>query len=117
MHYEDTILWRKAMDMAERFCAPVARLPAEEKFGIRLQLTRAAISVPSNVAEGWTRESKSERSHFLSIAHGSLSELHTQLILCERVGWLEPADLSEIRCLIDEISRILTTLRRRARKR
>ena len=82
---------------------------------MRAQLTRAAISISSNTAEGWTRESKRERRQFLSIAHGSLAELHTQLLICERVGWLQTADLAEIKSLIDEISRMLTVLRRAAR--
>jgi len=115
MHYMETILWNKAMTLAELACGSVTRLPGEERYGIRLQITRAAVSVASNIAEGWTRESKKERAHFLAIAHGSLSELHTQLLLCGRLGWLSPELLQTPIALIDEISRMLTTLRQRSR--
>ena len=115
MHYMDTVVWNKAMELAEVSCGSVTRLPNEERYGVRLQITRAAISIASNIAEGWTRESKNERRQFLAVAHGSLSELHTQLLLCGRLGWL-PADvLVRPLALIDEISRMLTTLRRRSR--
>ena len=80
------------------------------------QITRASVSVASNIAEGWTRESKRERRQFLSLAHGSLSELHTQLTLCGRVGWLPLASLTEPMQLIDEVSRMLTALRRKERR-
>ncbi|UZW59759.1 four helix bundle protein [Lysobacter enzymogenes] len=115
MHYQETVVWNKAIRLAEKVCLVSGQLPAMERFGMRSQLNRAAISVPSNTAEGWTRESKRERRQFLSIAHGSLAELHTQLLICERVGWLRTADLPEIKSLIDEISRMLTVLRRAAR--
>ena len=115
MHYMETTLWNKAMKLAELACRSVTLLPSEERHGIRLQITRSAVSVASNIAEGWTRESKKERAHFLAIAHGSLSELHTQLFLCSRLGWLPPDLLQTPIGLIDEISRMLTTLRQRSR--
>lgn len=115
MHYQVTTVWGKSMRLAEQVCIVSTQLPAMERYGIRLQLTRSAVSVPSNIAEGWTRESKKEKAKFLAIAHGSLSELHTQLLICERVGWLFPADLVEIKSLIDETSRMLTVLRRSSR--
>jgi four helix bundle protein len=92
-------------------------LPREEVYGMRAQMTRAAISVPSNIAEGWTRESKAEKRQFLAIAHGSLAELETQLTLCEDVGWLSDTQTETLRACIDETSRMLTTLRQRQRQR
>ncbi len=115
MHYMETTLWNKAMKLAELACWSLTRLPGDERYGIRLQITRAAVSVASNIPEGWTRESKKERAHFLAIAHGSLAELHTQLLLCGRLGWLPPDILQAPAGLIDEISRMLTTLRQRSR--
>jgi four helix bundle protein len=115
MHYMETVLWQKAMALAESACRCAGTLPKEERFGIRLQITRAAVSIASNIAEGWTRESKKERSQFLAVAHGSLSELHTQLLLCMRIGWVDSRQIQPSLGLIDEISRMLTTLRQRAR--
>ena len=115
IHYMETTLWNKAMKLAELACRNATRLPHEERYGIRLQITRAAVSVACNIAEGWTRESKKERVQFLAIAQGSLSELHTQLVLCRRLDWLPPDLLQAPIGLIDEISRMLTALRQRSR--
>ena len=90
-------------------------LPREETYGMRSQITRAAVSIPANVAEGWTRESVKEKAQFLSIAHGSLSEAETLLTLCEQLGWFSETRTHRVRTLMDEISRILTTMRRNRR--
>ena len=115
MHYRSAVIWEKAMALAEQACRLAGTLPAVERFGLRSQLSRAAISVPSNIAEGWSRESRREKAQFLAIAQDSLSELHTQLLLAERLGWLDPEPLAQTYGLIDEVSRMLTTLRRRLR--
>ncbi len=115
MNYRDAVVWRKAMQLAEEVCRGVVGLPSEERFGIRVQITKAAVSVPSNIAEGWSRESRKEKQQFLAIAHGSLSELHTQLLLCQRLGWLTEHSLDRALPLIVEVSKILTSLRRQLR--
>ena len=84
---------------------------------MRSQITRAAVSVPANVAEGWTRESPNETAHFLSIAQGSLAETETLLTLCEDLEWFPKPETKTLRSLIEEVSRMLTTLRRRHRMR
>ncbi|MFY2762591.1 four helix bundle protein [Arenimonas sp. MALMAid1274] len=116
MHYRNAVVWQKAMQLAEMACRSSKQLPSEERFGIRSQITRAAISVPSNVAEGWTRESRKEKAHFLAVAHGSLGELHSQILLCRRLGWLKPEEADSTIALAFEIGRMLTTLRRGLRK-
>ena len=115
MHYRNAVIWKKAMRLAEQVCRLAGALPAVERFGLRPQLSRAAVSVPSNMAEGWSRESRREKAQFLAISQGSLSELHTQLLLAERLGWLDTESLVQTYGLIDEVSRMLTTLRRRLR--
>ena len=115
MHYRDAVIWDKAMVLAEQACRLAGTLPAAERFGLRSQLSRAAVSVPSNIAEGWSRESRGEKAQFLAIAQSSLSELHTQLLLGERLGWLDPEPLMPVYGLIDEVSRMLTVLRRKLR--
>ncbi len=117
MHYRETVVWSKAMEVAREVYGLVERLPREELFGVRSQITRSAVSVPCNIAEGWTRESKKEKKQFLAIAQGSLAELETLLTLCEQMRWFNEADTGSARSGIDQVSRILTTLRQRLRSR
>ncbi len=82
---------------------------------MRSQLTRASVSISTNIAEGWARESIRDKAHFLAIAHGSLAETDTLITLCEDFGWFPTPETRRLRGLLDEVSRILTTLRRRRR--
>lgn len=116
MHYCETILWQKAMQAAREVYRLVPRLPREETYGMRSQITRAAVSIPANVAEGWTRETDRDKAHFLAIAQGSLAEAETLLTLCEDLGWFPPADTKNLRGLLDEVSRMLTAMRRKRRR-
>ncbi len=79
---------------------------------MRSQLTRAAVSIPANIAEGWTRESSKEKAQFLAIAHGSLAEAETLLTLCEDLGWFPPEETIRVRGLFGELSKMLTAMRR-----
>lgn len=116
MHYRETIVWQKAMQLTEEVYRLVPRLPREETYGIRSQITRAAVSIPANISEGWTRESVREKAQFLAIAHASLAEAETLLLICERQGWFASADTRVLWALLDEVSRILTTMRRNRRR-
>ena len=82
---------------------------------MRSQITRAAVSVPANVAEGWTWESRKEKAQFFAIAHGSLSKLETLVTICEQLGWFPESETPKLRSLMDELSRMLTTMRRNYR--
>ena len=115
MHYRETVVWKRAMQAAREVYRLVQFLPREEVYGMRAQMTRAGVSVPSNIAEGWTRESKAEKRQFLAVAQGSLAELETQLTLCEEIGWLSIGQTKALRECIDETSRMLTTFRQRLR--
>ncbi|MFC4728990.1 four helix bundle protein [Coralloluteibacterium thermophilus] len=116
MHYRKAVVWQKAMALAREIYALASLLPGEERYGMRSQITRAAVSVAANIAEGWTRESARDKAHLLAVAHGSLSEAETLLTLCEDLGWCPRTDTVEARGLMDEISRMLTVLRRRRRE-
>ena len=83
---------------------------------MRSQITRAATSIPANVAEGWTRESAKDKAHFMAIAHASLAETETLLTLCEDQGWFPRCETQRLRELLDEVSRMLTVVRRRFRR-
>ncbi len=117
MHYREMIVWQKAVEMVREMYRLVPKLPREETYGMRSQITRAAVSVPANVAEGWTRESSKEKAQFLAIAHGSLAEVETLLTICEQVGWFPQEQTPQVRSLLDELSRMLTTIRRNRRVR
>jgi len=117
MHYRETVVWHKAMDVAREIYGLVALLPREEIYGMRSQITRAAVSVPSNIAEGWTRESPREKLQFFAIAQSSLAELETQLTLCEQLGWFPTSKTELLRSPVEEVSRILTAFRQKLRKR
>jgi len=114
--YWQLIVWQKAMAMARSVYTLAPRLPREETYGMRSQLTRAAVSVPTNVAEGWARESRAEKAQFLSIAQGSLAEAETLLTLCEQIGWFPVEETANTRSLMLEIGRMLTAMRRGVRR-
>jgi four helix bundle protein len=116
LHYRELVVWRKAMDLAKEAYRLAPLLPREETYGMRSQITRAAISVPANIAEGWTRESEKERAQFLAIAQGSLAETETFLTLCEEIGWFPEEQTADARSLITEVGKMLSTLRRKLRQ-
>ena len=116
MHFKETEVWNRAMEAAIEVYRLTRLLPRQEVYGMRSQLTRAVVSIPCNIAEGWTRESPRDKAHFLAIAHGSASEVDTQLALCERLGWFPAEETLPARASLDEVSRMLTVLRRRLRR-
>jgi four helix bundle protein len=109
-------VWRKAIDVAVEVYRLVPKLPREETYGMRSQLTRAAVSVPANIAEGWTRESAKEKAQFLAVAQGSLAETVTLLTLCEELGWLPVEETVHLRSVQTEVGKMLSTMRRKFRK-
>lgn len=115
MHYRELAVWKKAMGATREVYRLVPRLPREEMFGMRSQLTRAAVSIPANIAEGWARESDKEKAHFLAVAQGSLVEAETLLSLCEDVGWFPDTETGALHGLFDEVGKMLTTMRRNFR--
>ena len=89
MHnYKKLQIWQDAMDLAQDVYDITERLPKMETYGLISQMTRSAVSAPSNIAEGSARTDK-DFAHFLSIAIGSLFELSTQIILAERIGYID----------------------------
>ena len=84
--YRDLKVWRLAMELAEDAYKICAEFPKHEVYGLTSQLQRAAVSIPSNIAEGQARNSNKEFNHFLGIARGSLAELETQIMLAQRLN-------------------------------
>ena len=108
--HRNLLAWREAMTLAERVYRDTGALPREEVFGLRSQIRRAAISIPSNIAEGAGRSSPPELVRFLSIACGSLAELETQLELAVRLGYL-PASAPSLE-QASRVGMLLRTLRK-----
>lgn len=106
--FRDLIAWQRAMELAERLYAATRALPSEERFGLQLQMRRAAVSIVSNIAEGYARESRADYIRFLRMARGSLAELDAQLELAFRLRLLEPDP--ELQGLVGETGRILRAL-------
>lgn len=106
--YRDLIAWQKAMALVEAVYAATRGFPAGEQYGLTSQICRAAVSVPSNIAEGQGRISRGEFKQFLGHARGSLFELETQLHLAQRLGFL--AATGPLIEQTAELSRILNGL-------
>ena len=87
-NYRDLEVWKLSMDFVEAIYKALKTFPPEERYGICDQIRRAAVSVPSNIAEGFGRDTPKEFAHFLSIARGSLYETMTQLEIASRLGYL-----------------------------
>ena len=100
--YKDLILWQKAIELATWIYGLTAQFPKEEIYGLVSQMRRAAVSVPSNIAEGQSRQHKTEFRQFLYIAKGSLSELETQLTIASNLGYVNEKDFQEGATKIDE---------------
>ncbi len=109
-NYRDLIAWQKAMDFVEAVYRSSASFPREEMYGITSQLRRAAVSVPANIAEGQGRHSKREFRKFVMIAHGSLREAETHIMIAERLKFLEGTVVEGLLSRAGEIGRLLVGL-------
>lgn len=108
--YKDLIVWQKAMEMTTLLYKIIKKLPKEETYILSDQMRRAAISIPSNIAEGFGRNSKKEYLQFLYIANGSVCELETQLILCVNINYLSEMETQPLLDLLSEIGKIIMTI-------
>lgn len=108
--YKELVVWQKAVNLVADIYRLTVKFPKEEQYGLVSQLRRSAVSVPSNVAEGWGRGNTREYIRFLTIARGSLMELETQLIISEKLGFLSLESHKVLLAQIDEIGRMLNGL-------
>jgi len=88
--YQDLRVWQDAMDLVENVYCETQGFPKEERYGLTSQMRRAAVSIPSNIAEGKGRSTDRDRSLFFCHARGSLLELETQILIAERLKFLAP---------------------------
>lgn len=115
--FRELVVWQRAFVLAQRIYAVTQHFPSEERYGLTAQMRRCAVSVPSNIAEGYHRGSRRDYIRFLAIAQGSLAELETQILLSRSLHLASEDDLSDVLSALDEVSRILRALRASLREK
>ena len=114
MHnYKNLHIWQEGINLARKIYEVTATFPANEKYGIVSQMTRAAVSIPSNIAEGAGRNSNNDFANFLSIAIGSIFELHTQIAICEQIGYINEETTKQLEQQIYTLQQQITTYKQR----
>jgi four helix bundle protein len=108
--YRDLVAWNKAMELVTEIYRVTHRFPKEELFGLMSQLRRAAVSIPSNIAEGKGRLSKGEFRQFLGNARGSLAELETQILIAQNLDYLDEAETKRLLAMVEEVGKVLNGL-------
>lgn len=103
-------IWNNGIELVKQVYKPSSSFPSEERFGLTSQITRAVVSIPSNIAEGCSRNSEIEFKRFLEIAIGSLFEVQTQLILAKELNFLEESYSSEIEILLEKEAKMINSL-------
>ncbi len=109
-NYKNLIVWQKGMLLAKQVYILTDLLPEKELYSLSNQMRRAAISIPSNIAEGHGRNSNAEYIHFLSIARGSVSELETQLLLCQSINYLTDEQIESALGICNELQKMLSKM-------
>jgi four helix bundle protein len=112
--FRDLIAWQRAMQLAKEVYKATSLIPDSERFGLTSQMRRAAVSIPSNIAEGHGRQSLQDYIRFLKTARGSLMELQTQMLLAQDLGFIRSA--GELTDLLSETDRVLQGLIRSLEK-
>jgi four helix bundle protein len=115
--YRELIAWQKAMDLVVRVYEGTKTFPREEIYGLTSQLRRAAVSIPSNIAEGQGRRSSKGFIQFLGIAYGSLQETETQIILATRLGYLRDEQESQLLAQCAEVGKLINGLTNALRRK
>ncbi len=108
--YQDLEVWKSSIGFVKEIYQVTARFPSSEMYGLINQIRRAAVSVPSNIAEGQGRSSSKEFRQFLSISLGSLAEAETQLIITKEISYLSQEELNALLVKIDHIRKMARAL-------
>ena len=106
--HHDLLAWQEAIHLVKAIYSLTRTFPKVEQFALTSQMRRAAVSIPSNIAEGAARNSSKEFAHFLTLARGSLSELETQLVISRELCYIK--DSAEIDALMDRVFRLVAGL-------
>lgn len=112
MHqFKELLIWKKSRLFSSKIYSATANFPNEEKFGITNQLRRAAVSIPSNIAEGSSRNSNKDFARFLEIAIGSAYEVETQLLISSDLGFINEESTIELTNMLEEIIKMTSRFR------
>jgi len=115
--YRDLKVWQLGVEISLQVYQVTRDFPKHELYGLTSQIRRAAVSVPSNIAEGQARKTQKELARFLDIAKGSLAEIETQLIIASKLGYLDQGKTDELLKMTDQESRMLSGLINSVRKK
>ena len=116
-HFEDLIVWKKSMVLAEEIYKVTRQGEFVKDWGLRNQIQRAVVSIPSNIAEGFERSSTQELRHYLNIAKGSAGEVRTQLTLARSLGYLQSFQAEILLKLCVEVSRMLEAYKKNVNRK
>lgn len=108
--YKELIVWQKSVELVEQIFLLTNLFPKSELFGITSQMRRAAVSIPSNIAEGYGRKSTKSYTQFYSIAYGSALELETQLIISKKLKLAPEKEFQKADDLLTEVSKMLNSM-------
>jgi four helix bundle protein len=112
-NYRDLIIWQKGIALVKEIYLLTQRFPQTEIYGLANQIRRAAVSIPSNIAEGQSRQHTGEFRQFLHVALGSLAEVDTQLVIAKELSYLPPEDMTTAEQLTFELRKMIHTLIRK----
>lgn len=110
--YSDLVVWNKAIEFSTCIYSLTSSFPREELYGLSAQIRRSAVSIASNIAEGWSRNTERDYMRFINISLGSLAECKTQLIIAQRVGYIEKQIFDQHAKYLTEIENMLRGLRK-----
>lgn len=108
--FKDLVAWKQSLELAKCIYDCTSRFPVEERFGLTNQMRRCAVSIPSNIAEGYGRLTDNELVHFMYIAKGSCNELETQLILSYQLSFVSVDEFNRLEAMINEINKMISSL-------
>lgn len=114
--YKELIVWQKSIKLVKEVFLLTDKFPKSETYGLISQMRRAAVSIPSNIAEGYGRKSPKEYAQFYSIAYGSTLELETQLIISKELSFIKPEDFQKVNSLLEEVAKMLNSITSKMRK-
>jgi four helix bundle protein len=115
--FRNLLVWQKSMDLVTKMYSSTQKFPKEELFGLTSQIRRSAVSIPSNIAEGYGRDSNKEYLRFLNVSIGSLFELQTQIEIAKNIMYLNEKDFNDLYENSREIERMLVSFIKKIKER